>query len=158
MANCGIDNEAPRRSRPKGGSTAVDPNVIALGNSKWQGDAFKNTALAALNAVNVQRAAAGLGVLRWNDNLGACAMIRATELPAAFSHTRPNGLDWYTVAPNIMYGENFAFGYASADSAVAAWMASPMHKANILTPGFANCGIGIYNAGGTWYWSQEFGY
>ncbi len=158
MANCGVGKEAPKRSRPKGGSTAVDPNVISTGNSKWQGQAYKNAAQAALNLVNQQRAAAGMPALSWNDNLAACAMIRATELPSSFSHTRPNGQDWYTVAPNIMYGENVAYGYNTPDSAVAAWMASPAHKGNILTPGFATCGIGAYDAGGTWYWSQEFGY
>ncbi len=158
MAGFGVSKDAPKRNRPKGGSNAVDPNVINLGNSKWQGDSYKNAAHAALNAVNQQRAAAGMGALGWNDNLAACAMIRATELQSSFSHTRPNGQDWYTVAPNIMYGENLAYGYSTPESAVSAWMASPTHKANILTPGFTTCGIGAYVIGSTWYWSQEFGY
>ena len=155
----GVGDEAALRNRPKApGDLTVDQNVINTGNAAWQGQNYIQAAQSALNAVNQQRAAAGLAALRWDDNLAACAMIRATELPAVFSHTRPNGQDWYTVAPNVMYGENLAYGFTSPDAAVSAWMNSPAHKQNILTPGFVLCGIGTYNANGTWYWSQEFSY
>ncbi len=155
----GVGDEAAKRSRPKApGDLTVDQNVLNTGNSYWQGQNYIQSAQSALNIVNQQRAASGLPALRWDDNLAACAMIRATELPSLFSHTRPNGQDWYTVAPNVMYGENLAYGYSSPDAAVTAWMNSPAHKQNILTPNFVSCGIGVYNANGTWYWGQEFSY
>ena len=155
----GIDDSAAYRNKPKAaGQINIDPNVIAQGNGSWQGQNYISAAQSALAIVNQQRANAGLAALRWDDNLAACAMIRATELPSKFSHTRPNGTDWYTVCPDIMYGENLAYGYSSADQAVNAWMNSPEHKQNILTPGFVTCGIGVYEANGTWYWNQEFGY
>ena len=155
----GVTDETAIRNQPKApGDLTVDQNVINAGNAAWQGQSYIQSAQSALNIVNQKRSAAGLSALRWDDNLAACAMVRATELPSAFSHTRPNGQDWYTLAPNVMYGENLAYGFTSADAAVNAWMNSPAHKQNILTPNFVSCGIGVYNANGTWYWGQEFSY
>ncbi|SFG76657.1 CAP domain-containing protein [Oribacterium sp. WCC10] len=154
-----VGDEAAFRSRPKTTPAGmVDPNIINKGTNSWQGQNYINTAKSALNLVNQQRANNGLAALEWDDSLAACAMIRATELPSAFSHSRPNGSDWYTVCPDIMYGENLAQGFNSPDAAVNAWMNSTMHRENILKAGFVSCGIGIYENGGKWYWVQEFGY
>ena len=154
-----VGDEKAFRSRPKTTPAGmVDPNIISKGTNAWQGQNYINTAKSALNLVNQQRANNGLAALQWDDSLAACAMIRATELPSAFSHTRPDGSDWYTICPNIMYGENLAQGYNSPDSAVNAWMNSTVHRENILNAGFVSCGIGIYESGGKWYWVQEFGY
>ena len=154
-----VTDEAAFRSRPKaGGSIYVDPGVISQGNGAWQGQNYRDAAQNAFNSINQRRASAGCPALRWDDELAACAMVRSTELPAAFSHTRPNGSDWYTVCPDLMFGENLAQGYNSPEEAVNAWMNSPEHKNNILTPGFSSGGIGVYEQGGKWYWTQEFGY
>ena len=154
-----VGDDAAIRSKPKAAPAgAVDPNVISRGTSLWQGQSYMMNAKNALNMVNQQRAGSGLAALEWDDSLAACAMIRATELPSLFSHSRPDGTDWYTVAPNIMYGENLAQGYNSPDAAVNAWMNSPAHRDNIMNASFKSCGIGIYEAGGKWYWGQEFGY
>ena len=85
-------------------------------------------------------------------------MVRAQEIVGTWSHTRPNGSDWYTVNSSIMYGENLAKGYSSASDCVAAWMASPTHRENVLYADFRTCGIAIYEQGGAWYWAEEFGY
>ena len=152
-------DELANRNKPRAGQpSGVDMSVINQGNSLWQNQAYRTAAEQALAGVNAQRQANGMAPLRWDDNLAACGMIRAAELPSSFSHTRPNGQDWYTVCPPLMYGENLAKGYSSPDSAVQAWMNSPTHKQNILTAGFVSCGIGVYESGGTWYWGQEFGY
>ncbi|MBR4530560.1 MAG: CAP domain-containing protein [Lachnospiraceae bacterium] len=112
----------------------------------------------ALDLVNAQRTAAGLAPLSWSNGLAAAAYVRATELPSLFSHTRPDGSDWYTVNETIMYGENLAEFYDSPDSVVSAWMNSPTHRENIMDGSFQTCGISIYADGGDWYWAQEFGY
>jgi uncharacterized protein YkwD len=56
-------------------------------------------------------------------------------------------------------GENIAGGYPTADAVVAGWMASPGHRANILSPRFTEMGVGRVTAAGTYgtYWAQEFG-
>ncbi|ETP73886.1 Cysteine-rich secretory protein family [Lachnospiraceae bacterium JC7] len=154
-----VGDEAAFRNRPKTAPQGmVDPNIIQKGTTAWQGQNYINTAKSALNLVNQQRTNNGLTPLQWDDSLAACAMVRALELPSFFSHTRPDGSDWFTICPNIMYGENLAQGYNSADGAVNGWMNSTMHRENILNAGFVSCGIGIYESGGKWYWVQEFGY
>ena len=119
---------------------------------------MRAAAKAAVDGCNAQRSAAGLGALVWNDALEQAAMVRAQEAVSTWSHTRPDGSDWWTVNSSIMYGENLAKGYSSADAAVAAWMASPTHKENIMLGEFRSCGIAIFEIGGVWYWAQEFGY
>jgi len=141
----------------------MDDEAIALAQSIASngqgGDAnMRAAAKAALDGCNSQRAAAGLGGLRWSDALEQAAMVRAQEAVSTWSHTRPNGSDWWTVNSAIMYGENLAKGYSSADAAVAAWMASPTHKENIMFGSFTTCGIAIFEVNGNWYWAQEFGY
>jgi len=56
-------------------------------------------------------------------------------------------------------GENIALGPESAEEAVAGWLKSPGHCANIMEPKFRDIGIGLA-AGkqrGQIYWVQEFG-
>ena len=146
----------------------IDEEAIALAASvatsnmtddeKAQAAKMRTAAVAALDLCNKQRAAAGLGTLTWNNGLESAAMVRAQEIVGTWSHTRPNGSDWWTVNSSIMYGENLAKGYNSASDCVAAWMASPTHKANVLFADFKTCGIAIYEQGGNWYWAEEFGY
>ncbi|MBQ3789553.1 MAG: CAP domain-containing protein [Lachnospiraceae bacterium] len=122
-----------------------DPALLAAAN-------------AALDLVNEERAAAGLGSLSWSNGLAAAANVRAEEITRRFSHTRPDGSDWWTVDGNIMFGENLAELYDTPESVVQAWMNSPAHRANILDGEFLTCGIAIYRVGNDWYWAQEFGY
>lgn len=119
-------------------------------------------AVEAFNLTNEQRVANGLSELVWRDDLAAVAQVRAIETVTLFSHTRPNGTDWWTVNGNIMYGENLARKFSTAAGCVNGWMNSPDHRANILSAGeygFTSCGIAVYeDANGTLYWTQIFGY
>ena len=119
-------------------------------------------AVEAFNLTNEQRVANGLPELVWRDDLAAVAQVRAIETVTLFSHTRPNGTEWWTVNGNIMYGENLARKFSTAAGCVNGWMNSPDHRANILSAGeygFTSCGIAVYeDANGTLYWTQIFGY
>jgi uncharacterized protein YkwD len=56
------------------------------------------------------------------------------------------------------WGENIAAGYATAQSVVNGWLASPGHKANIENAGFTTTGVGVAaRNGGQLYWTQSFG-
>jgi uncharacterized protein YkwD len=49
-------------------------------------------------------------------------------------------------ATRLATGQNIGWGtghYATPASVVAAWMASPPHRALILTPGFSDVGVGV---------------
>ena len=121
------------------------------------GFAQNNTEAEVIAKVNEIRVANGLNALRYDASLEATAAVRANELTVRFSHTRPDGSDWYTVNPDLMSGENLADGYTTADAVVNAWMASPEHKANILKPDFTTVAVSSVVKNGKTYWAQEFG-
>ena len=121
------------------------------------GFAQSNTEAEVIAKVNEIRVANGLNTLRYDASLEASAAVRANELTVRFSHTRPDGSDWYTVNPDLMYGENLADGYNTADAVVNAWMASPEHKANILKSDFTTVAVSTAVKNGKTYWAQDFG-
>lgn len=118
------------------------------------------TMLELFNLVNQARAENGLEPLSWSNGLAADAAVRAQEIVTSFSHTRPDGSDWWTVDPDLMYGENLACGQSTAQEVFNSWWASPGHRANILGD-YRTCGFALYyngDAAYTYYWAQEFGY
>ncbi len=115
------------------------------------------TEAAVLSKVNQIRVANGLNALRYDAALESTSTVRASEITVKFSHTRPDGSDWYTVNEDLMYGENLAEGFKTADEVVNAWMASPAHKANILKPDFTTMSVSMTTKNGRTYWAQEFG-
>ena len=119
--------------------------------------AQNSTEAAVITKVNEIRVANGLNALRYDTELESDANVRANEITSKFSHTRPDGSDWYTVDEDLMYGENLAEGYNSADAVVNAWMASPEHKANILKSDFTSIAVSSTTKNGKTYWAQEFG-
>ncbi|WP_051656690.1 CAP domain-containing protein [Butyrivibrio sp. AE3004] len=137
----------------------IDDEAIALAGEATTSQGAMAAAQAAFALVNQKRSAAGLGQLSWSDALTQAALVRAQEIVGTFSHSRPNGTEWYTVNSSIMYGENLAKLYNTGDAVVDAWMASPTHAANIMEGGFKTVGIAVFQAdNGNWYWAQEFGY
>jgi uncharacterized protein YkwD len=75
---------------------------------------------------------------------------------AFFSHTSPSGDgpgERITAAgyPWRSYGENIAAGYRSVASTMAAWLASPGHCVNIMSPKFTEIGPGYANVAGSPY-------
>lgn len=111
----------------------------------------------AFDLVNQLRRQNGLAALQWSDGLKAASDVRAAEAGTRFSHTRPNGQDWYTVDPTLVYGENLGNNFDDARQIVKCWMDSPTHKQNILDPNFKTCSISVENVHGTNFWAQLFG-
>lgn len=62
------------------------------------------------------------------------------------------GYPWTRIA------ENVAAGQATPEDAVASWLASPAHCANLMDAAYTETGIGFAAAGaGGPYWAQVFG-
>lgn len=173
MMACGMETpemSAVAREVPPedAGITYIDEEAIALAGSVraaemteaelLRADELRALAVSAFDLLNAERASRGLPAYTWNADLELCAQIRATECAGSFSHTRPNGLDYYTVNSDLMWAENLAKGYADASSLVAGWMNSPTHAANILDGEMLSCSIAVYETDGTLYFAQEFGY
>ncbi|MDQ3893281.1 MAG: CAP domain-containing protein [Actinomycetota bacterium] len=55
-------------------------------------------------------------------------------------------------------GENIAYGFATPEAVMAAWLRSAGHRANIRNPDYTVIGVGVaVGATGLRYWAQEFG-
>ncbi len=53
-------------------------------------------------------------------------------------------------------GENVAYGYATAEAVVHAWLSSPSHK-NIIEGNYTHSGFGVVpNSNGTYFFTQLF--
>jgi uncharacterized protein YkwD len=120
-----------------------------------------------LTLTNTERDKAGLAPLALSDQLQTAAQAYTVVLASSdcFAHTcgpMPNFADrdaaagyegWWSI------GENLAGGYPTPEEVVAGWMASPGHRANILSVTFTEIGIGVTRGGGRFgtYWAEEFG-
>ena len=172
MAGCGSQDmgmSAISREESEGdGIVWFDEEAVALAGSvvndsmseseKNRAEELNAMAKEVLDLVNARRAEEGLKALEWDKGLETCALVRAQEIVTKFSHTRPNGQSWYTVNSDLMWGENLAKGYTSAEEVMEAWMNSPSHAENILMADFTACGIAIYEKNGKLYFAQEFCY
>lgn len=114
--------------------------------------------------VNAERVKAGLAPLQVDLNLSRVARLKAEDMRDKnyFSHDSPTYGSFVEMIrrfgiPYRTAGENIAAGYRSPEAVVAAWMASPGHKSNILNPAFTRIGVG-YASGGSYghYWVQLF--
>lgn len=122
---------------------------------------ISNYANQVLQLVNQERVKAGLSAFTTNTTITSAANKRAQETVQSFSHTRPNGSGFSTVlteygVPFRAAGENIAYGQKTPQEVVTGWMNSPGHRANILNTNFGKIGIGVYQANGVIYWTQEF--
>jgi len=106
--------------------------------------------------VNAERAAAGLAPVQPTGALEVSARRHATDMVARryFAHVSPSGgtVDkrarraGYLTARCWVVGEDLGWAppeLASAKAVVAAWMASPRHRAVILDGEFRDIGIGL---------------
>ena len=135
--------------------TIIDETVPLAGTIAKE---YNDMCIAVFHEVNRYRRENGLKDLQWSDGLFSASLIRAEELTTKWSHQRPDGSDWYTVNPDLVFGENLAQGYSAPEAVVKAWMDSPEHRKNILDSGYNTCAIGICIRGDNYYWAQEFGY
>lgn len=121
------------------------------------GEYLPDYAEAIVREVNLERAKVGLAPLTVDPELTYAARTRAREIVQRMGHTRPDGSSWRTVSARA-FGENLSYGRTDPDRAMAGWMGSPGHRANILRASFGSTGVACYRAGnGRYYWVQLFG-
>jgi uncharacterized protein YkwD len=118
---------------------------------------------AIFNQVNIDRGNAGLAAVTWNKQLSCVATDWSGQMAASGDlHHRDlsaviNSADYrsyHTVGENILRGP----GSMTGEAMEAAWMNSPDHRANILSPAFTSIGIGAAGTpSGEIYATQNFG-
>ena len=150
----------------------VPPSATAMGMRDTQAPAPAPVpeaapALARIVALtNAERARVGVAPLAVDVQLTVAAQRYAEVMAASgcFGHAcgaPPRLADRAVAAGDARWGylgENVAVGQPTPERAVAAWMASPSHRAVLLDPEFTRLGVGQAR-GGVYgvYWTQEFG-
>ncbi|MEZ6139284.1 MAG: CAP domain-containing protein [Zavarzinella sp.] len=154
-------------------------NVLIQNQASFRGILRVNTSMEqqVIDQVNLERTNAGLNALTTNFQLNGAAYIHSDNMArlsatlgfGALSHTltqtispeTSNRLDivgYTNFNTRFSYGENLAVGYPTVAEAVAAWMDSPGHRANILNPNFLETGVSITtDSSGQFYITQVFG-
>lgn len=122
---------------------------------------------AVVDAVNLARKQNGLAPLTVNAKLVQAAQIHAQDMARldSMQHDLP-GASLPTLLDRARYvgysystlGENIAYNYRDTASVMSGWLNSPGHRANILSPGYTQIGVGVaYNGRGEPYYCQVFG-
>ncbi|MGN7381015.1 uncharacterized protein, YkwD family [Chlamydia abortus] len=109
--------------------------------------------------VNQERAKAGLKPLQLDSALSAMALDKAKDMyhNNYFDHNSPtygspfDMMDTYGIKYSYA-GENIAKGQRTPEEVMNAWMNSPGHKKNIMSPNFTKIGVAYYQG----EWVQEF--
>ena len=126
------------------------------------------TAGGVLAETNRHRSENSLSSLAGNTALDRAAVNKLEDMQRNqyFEHVSPAGVGPADLVSAVGYaylrvGENLALGNFASDAAlVQAWMDSPGHRANILSPGFTEIGLavgpGIFEGERTWFAVQTF--
>ena len=107
-----------------------------------------------LAAVNEIRTAEGLPALAWDADLAELATVRWEELSRLWSHTRPDGRGYATVADNTSWEgrltaelAGYAFGGESWRAVVTDWANSGSHRAALLDRESTAAGVCVRRTG-----------
>ena len=99
--------------------------------------------------INDERTVRGISPLRLNSDLDNAALNKSKDMLHRnyFEHFAHGLKPWDFISLagyNYMYaGENLAMKFETSEGMISAWMNSPKHRDNILSPEFEDIGIGI---------------
>jgi uncharacterized YkwD family protein/spore coat assembly protein SafA len=144
----------------------TNPNMIYPGQKltvpTMQG--IKALESEVVRLVNIERSKQGLQPLKENWQLSRVARYKSADMATKnyFSHTSPTYGSPFRMMESfgIKYssaGENIAYGQKTPQQVMTAWMNSPGHRSNIMSPSYSQIGVGYAtNKSGTPYWTQMF--
>lgn len=122
---------------------------------KVSGECYYDEALEVCRLTNELRESRDAGELVVSEKLMEYAMQRAAEISIHFGHDRPDGTYCTTIGEEAN-GENIAYGYIDAASAVDGWTISSGHCENMLRESFVAMGAGVFEHNGKFFWVQVF--
>jgi uncharacterized protein YkwD len=105
--------------------------------------------------------------LRWSAVLAQASLLHAEDM-ARYGYFSHSGRDGSTPDERVLRvgyryrvtGENLAAGQATPEDAVAGWIRSPAHCANLMNPVYTDMGVAFAvnrNSDFGVYWTQVFG-
>jgi uncharacterized protein YkwD len=121
--------------------------AIVLAPSALAASKLSASESSLLRAVNQTRAAYGLRPVRVDSTLTRAARSHSAEMlrGSYFAHGNFRGRMLAFRVRGPFVGENLAWGtgsYASPQTVIQEWLASPKHRVNLLRPSFTRIGIG----------------
>jgi uncharacterized protein YkwD len=149
---------------------AVAGGAAAGSNAAGEGAGLPELEAAILGELNAVRAERGLRPLLSSRGLQAAARShsRAMLETGAFRHESADGTAFsdrirrfypsrgfrsWSVGENLLYSS----GEPPAREAVAAWLDSPSHRRNMLSPSWREAGVGISLGAGASFVTVDFG-
>lgn len=99
---------------------------------------------------NMAREESGAGKLKIDSVLTKAALAKASDMFARnyWAHTAPDGTEpWhFFIQTGYQYkyaGENLARDFSNSEDVVKAWMASPTHRENLISPRYQDIGVAV---------------
>jgi len=118
--------------------------------SKILGYAANISPQDVIRLTNEKRVQEGLLPLVENTTLSQAALAKGNDMlgKGYWAHVAPDGTQPWKFFTDFGYkyryaGENLARDFSNPSSAVDAWMASPTHKENLLSPKYKEVGIAV---------------
>jgi len=112
---------------------------------------------------NAERLRHGVAPLIWHEGIASLARAHSQDMGAnnRLSHIGSSGLPFEErlFGAGIFHfngAEHIASGQISPEEVVGGFMDSPEHRRNILDENLTHFGAGVWNSGGTLYWTQKF--
>ncbi len=125
-------------------------NIIQINFPSVLGVSADMTSQQLLTLLNQERKQNGLASLSLSPQLTSAAQNKANDMIAKdyWAHNSTDGetpWDFIKAAGyNYFYaGENLARGYNTSPDVTNAWMASPDHRANMLSPNYTDVGFAV---------------
>ncbi|MBO4905157.1 MAG: hypothetical protein J5367_08025 [Lachnospiraceae bacterium] len=111
-----------------------------------------------ITAINKARTDLGYSPLISNKSLSTCADRRTREIAANYSHTRPNGLAFYSLAPEHFKAEMLAINNQKAEEVVDLMIKNdPISRGLIFTEKYQSIGASCFKCNGIKYAVVAFG-
>lgn len=121
-----------------------------LTSGKVLGERADISVAELLQDTNAERAKKRLSPLQANDALTKAAELKVKNMydEQYWNHDSPSGTTPWHWLQEVGYdygyaGENLAKDFTNADAVIAAWMASPMHRDNVLGPHYTEVGFAV---------------
>ena len=137
--------------------------------SDW-GTLRQDLATQVVQLVNQHRASRGLSQLTVTTPLTNAAVWKSRHMAyyRYMQHADPAPPVARSVGDRLLacgypattagWGENIAYGFATANAVMQAWLNSAGHRANIENASYRSIGVAAAaSSSGTLYWTQEFG-
>lgn len=105
-----------------------------------------------IRLTNEKRVENGLNPLSYNGTLAQAALAKGNDMinKNYWAHVAPDGTQPWAFFLNAGYkykyaGENLARDFNDSSATVNAWMASPSHRENMLSPNYKEIGVAVVN-------------